>query len=94
MFLAGESGLGGEQISACLREYGQTLKDGGVSDFTYEDCLMEFRLGALALFGQRLAQFSIQPREEQAQRLLDMRRNSLERVITVLDEFECGRALE
>ena len=35
-----------------------------------------------------------QPSKEQPQRLVDMRRNSLERVTTVLDEFECGRALE
>ena len=94
MFLAGESGLGGDEIRSCLEEYWQVLKTGDIGDFSFRECVRDFQLGTLAVLGQRVLIIGAGLNANAPQRIQDMRKKSWDRVVQVVEEFACVEVLD
>ena len=92
-FFLADSGLSNEQMSECIDIYWQELVDKGVKDFSSDDCMFEVRIGFVELLGQRLWQFSVGANDGAAPRIQAMRKRSWDRLIPIIDEFDCLSAL-
>jgi hypothetical protein len=92
--LARESGLTAPEIENCLGLYREEMVRLGVTEYSQEECINDFRLGVLQVLGQSLWQFWSGSSQLANERIIKMRRQGWERVNRVLEDFDCLQVLK
>jgi hypothetical protein len=88
-----DSGLSNEDIAKCIDIYWRELATKGVTNFSKEDCMSEFRIGVVEVLAMRLWQFSTGSNEGADDRIKAMRKRGWDRLIPILENFACLDAI-